>query len=87
MGRVVTGGEAQLIMNLSYNIRYAIRDKKTSGAAIARKAGISKSKLYSYTNGTPVLDYAVVKKIADALECTVHDLTKEYDPSMPDSKD
>lgn len=85
MPRVVTGDEAKLIINLSYNIRYAIRDKNTSAAAIARKAGISPSKVYSYIKGTPVLDYEVVEKIAAALECSVQDLTKTYDTSMPDT--
>jgi transcriptional regulator with XRE-family HTH domain len=85
MPRWITGGEAELVINLSYNIRYAIRDKNTTGAAVARKAGIKPSVLYSYTNARPVLDYAVVQKIAEALDCTVYDLTKKYDHSMPDN--
>ena len=85
MARVITGGEADLIVNLSYNIRYAIMDKNISVPELARRAGLGVSKVRSYIKGQPVLDYAVVKKIADALDCSVSDLTKEYDTSMPGS--
>lgn len=71
-------------MNLSYNIRYAIRDKNTSAAAVARKAGLSAHTVRAYIKGQPVADYETVEKIATALECTVSDLTKKYDPSMPE---
>lgn len=84
MSKIITGEEAALMSNLSYNIRYAIRDKNTSAAAVAKKAGISKSKIYSYTSGCPHIDDEVIKRIADALDCSVDDLTKDYDTGMPD---
>lgn len=83
MSRVVSEEEAILMSNLSYNIRYAIRDKNTNAAAIAKKAGITKSIIYSYTRGRPRIDQDVIERIADALECSVDDLTRDYDTSMP----
>lgn len=83
MSRVVSEEEAILMSNLSYNIRYAIRDKNTNAAAIAKKAGIKKHTIYSYTRGRPNIDPEVIKRIADALECSVDDLTRDYDTSMP----
>ena len=83
MARNVTGEEAELIINLSYNIRYAIMDKGTSAPAVARKAGISPSTIRCYIHGKAVPDYEIIKKIAAALDCEVNDLTKTYDHSMP----
>ena len=83
MARNVTGKEAELIINLSYNIRYTIMDKGTSAPAVARKAGIKESTIKSYIHGKAVPDYEIVKKIATALDCEVSDLTKTYDTSMP----
>lgn len=85
MARFVTGGEAELLVNLSYNIRYAIRDKNTSAAAIARKADIPAHIVRAYMKGQSTPDYKTVEKIATALDCTVADLTKKYDTSMPNS--
>lgn len=87
MVKIVTGAEAELRINLSYNIRYAIMDDGTSAAAVARKAGIKPHVIHTYIRGTAIPDLSIVKRIADALGRDVSDLTKTYDPSMPGSKE
>ena len=83
MAKIFTGEEAKLIVNLSYNIRYTIDDKNTSAAEVARKAGISPSVIYNCIRGQTLPSYENVRKIAEALGCSVNDLTKTYDTSMP----
>ena len=83
MSKVFIGEEAELMMNLSYNIRYTIADKNTSLAKVAEKVGISRNTLRNYIRCETLPDMTTVKKIAAALECDIDDLTKPYDHSMP----
>ena len=83
MAKVFTGEEAKLIVNLSYNIRYTISDNNTSVAAVARKAGLDPSIIRNCIRGQVIPSQDNLKRIAEALDCTVDDLMKEYDTSMP----
>ena len=83
MSKIFIGEEAELMMNLSYNIRYSILDNNTSVGKIAEKAGISRNTLRNYIRCETLPDMSTVKKIAEALGCSVSDLIKPYDHRMP----
>lgn len=83
MAKIFTGEAAKLIVNISYNIRYTMMDKNTNVSAVARKIGVKPSVIRSYIRGEALPSHDMIKKIAEALDCSVDDLTKEYDHSMP----
>ena len=83
MSKLFIGEEAELMMNLSYNIRYTIADKNTSVGKVAEKVGISRNTLRNYIRCETMPDMLTVKKIAEVLGCSVSDLTKPYDHRMP----
>ena len=87
MGKVFIGEEAEVMMNLSYNIRYTILDKNTSVGKVADQVGISRNTLRNYIRCETLPDMDVVKKIAEVLECDVSDLTKPYDHRMPGQRE
>ena len=84
MAKIFTGEEAKLLVNISYNLRYTMMDKNTSASAVARKAGVNPNTVRSYIRGDALASRDMLEKLADALDCDINDLTKEYDPSMPE---
>lgn len=83
MAKFMTGEEARLIINLSYNIRYKMSDNNTNAAEVARKAGIKPTVIRNCIRGQSLPNFEDVRKIAEVLGCDAHELLKPYDHSMP----
>ena len=80
MGRkakYIMGDEAIWVATFSNNLRFIIRNKKTSAAAIARKLGIPVHHMQAYARGSARPSDEMVCYIAEALGCKVADLLDE----------
>lgn len=80
MTKFFVGEEAHWVFNFSMNLKEMIETRNTSIPKLAKKIGISPSKLRSYARAMSKPSDEHIRAIADALECNPSELTdKEYD--------
>lgn len=88
MGRkqkIFVGEEASRMLDISYNLRYMLRDKGLSVNKFAKMIGVTNYEIHSYIHVRKMPSDEMLQRIANVLECTVDELTQEYDASMPNS--
>lgn len=80
MGRkptYLTGDDAILVATFKNNLKYIMRNKNVSMSALSRKLGMSLYETKKIVQGNNKPDDELVRKITEALECTIDDLLDE----------
>ena len=75
MQKYLSGKDAEWVAIFSNNARFIIREKNSSCAQVARKVGVSTYYIRQYVRGFARPSDEMVQKIADALGCSVDELT------------
>lgn len=78
MGKIFMGEEASRLINISYNLRYMLRDNGISVAALAKQIELKEYRLRSYVNAKAMPSDEELEMIANELKCDVNELTKKY---------
>lgn len=75
MQKYLSGKDAEWAAIFSNNARFIMRSKKSSCAKIAKQVGVSEYYIRQYVRGSARPSDEMVRKIADALGCSIDELT------------